>query len=142
MVVDAEKDGVARFASKNDNRITPVGKVIRAIRFDELPQLFNIFKGDMSLVGPRPERPEIAQEYEATLPKFSYRLKVKAGLTGYAQVMGKYNTTPQDKLLLDLMYIENYSFLLDIRLLLMTVKIFLMPDSTEGVEESEESKPT
>lgn len=136
MVVDAEKDGVARFASKNDNRITPVGKVIRAIRFDELPQLFNIFKGDMSLVGPRPERPEIAQEYEATLPKFSYRLKVKAGLTGYAQVMGKYNTTPQDKLLLDLMYIENYSFLLDIRLLLMTVKIFLMPDSTEGVEDS------
>lgn len=136
MVVDAEKDGVARLASKNDNRITPVGKVIRAIRFDELPQLFNIFKGDMSLVGPRPERPEIAEEYDATLPKFSYRLKVKAGLTGYAQVMGKYNTTPQDKLLLDLMYIENYSFLLDIRLLLMTVKIFLMPDSTEGVEDS------
>lgn len=139
MVVDAEKDGVARLASKNDERVTPVGKLIRAIRFDELPQLFNIFKGDMSLVGPRPERPEIAEEYAATLPKFSYRLKVKAGLTGYAQVMGKYNTTPQDKLLLDLMYIENYSFLLDIRLLLMTVKIFLMPDSTEGVEDDNEN---
>ena len=136
MVVDAEKDGIARLASKNDVRITPIGKIIRAIRFDELPQLFNIFKGDMSLVGPRPERPEIAEEYASTLPNFSYRLKTKAGLTGYAQVMGKYNTTPQDKLLLDLMYIENYSFLLDIRILLMTVKIFLMPDSTEGVDES------
>lgn len=136
MVVDAEKDGIARLASKNDARITPIGKIIRAIRFDELPQLFNIFKGDMSLVGPRPERPEIAEEYASTLPNFSYRLKTKAGLTGYAQVMGKYNTTPQDKLLLDLMYIENYSFLLDIRILLMTVKIFLMPDSTEGVDES------
>ena len=136
MVVDAEKDGIARLASKNDARITPIGKIIRAIRFDELPQLFNIFKGDMSLVGPRPERPEIAEEYASTLPNFSYRLKTKAGLTGYAQVMGKYNTTPQDKHLLDLMYIEKYSFLLDIRILLMTVKIFLMPDSTEGVDES------
>lgn len=133
MIVDAEKDGVARLAKDNDSRITPVGKIIRKIRFDELPQLFNILKGDMSFVGPRPERPEIAKQYEETIPEFSYRLKAKAGLTGYAQVIGKYNTTPYDKLKLDLMYIQQQSIILDIRILLLTIKTIFVPDSTEGV---------
>ncbi|MBE6837100.1 MAG: exopolysaccharide biosynthesis polyprenyl glycosylphosphotransferase [Ruminococcus sp.] len=133
MIVDAEKDGVARLAKDNDSRITPVGKIIRKIRFDELPQLINILKGDMSFVGPRPERPEIAKQYEETIPEFRYRLKAKAGLTGYAQVMGKYNTTPYDKLKLDLMYIEQQSIILDIRILLLTIKTIFVPDSTEGV---------
>lgn len=133
MIVDAEKDGVARLAKKQDARITPVGKFIRKIRFDELPQLFNILKGDMSFVGPRPERPEIAGQYEQTLPEFKYRLKAKAGLTGYAQVLGKYNTTPYDKLKLDLMYIQQQSLLLDIKILLLTLKTIFIPESTEGV---------
>ena len=135
MVVNAEKDGQARLASQNDDRITPVGKFIRKIRFDELPQIFNILFGDMSLVGPRPERPEIAAEYEKTMPEFRFRLKVKAGLTGYAQVMGRYNTTPYDKLRMDLMYIGNYSILLDWKLLFMTIKILFLPESTEGIED-------
>jgi len=127
---------VARLASSNDSRVTPVGKIIRKIRFDELPQLFNIFKGDMSVVGPRPERPEISEQYEKEMPEFSFRLKVKAGLTGNAQVVGKYNTTPYDKLKLDLMYIERYSIAKDILLILKTVKIIFMPDeSTEGIKE-------
>lgn len=133
MIVDAEKDGVARLAKQSDDRITPVGKVIRKIRFDELPQLVNIIKGDMSFVGPRPERPEIAKQYEEIIPEFSYRLKAKAGLTGYAQVMGKYNTTPYDKLKLDLMYIEQQSFVLDLKIILLTIKTIFVPDSTEGV---------
>lgn len=137
MIVDAEKDGVARLASSNDSRITPVGKVIRATRLDELPQLLNILKGDMSVVGPRPERPEIAREYEKEIPEFSYRLKVKAGLTGYAQIYGKYNTTAYDKLKLDLMYIEGYSFLNDLKLIVATIKILFMKESTEGLEEGE-----
>lgn len=133
MVKNAEKDGVARLSSEQDVRVTPVGKIIRRTRLDELPQLFNIFKGDMSLVGPRPERPQIADEYRMYMPEFDYRLKVKGGLTGYAQIYGKYNTTPYDKLKLDLMYIENYSFWLDIKLILMTVKILFIKNSTEGV---------
>ena len=136
---DAEKDGVARLAGEHDDRITKVGRVIRAIRFDELPQLLNILKGDMSIVGPRPERPEIAAEYEKEIPEFAYRLKVKAGLTGYAQVYGKYNTTPYDKLKLDLFYIENYSFLLDIKLLFMTVKIFFQKEVSEGVDDNQKN---
>ncbi|MGN1133563.1 MAG: sugar transferase [Oscillospiraceae bacterium] len=133
MISDAEKDGVARLASKNDDRITPVGKIIRKIRFDEMPQLFNILKGDMSFVGPRPERPELTEMYCETMPEFKYRLKVKAGLTGYAQVMGKYNTTPYDKLKLDLMYIEHQSVMLDLKIILMTIKTCFVPDATEGV---------
>lgn len=136
MIVDAEKNSGARLSSgENDDRITKVGKVIRAIRFDELPQLFNILKGDMSIVGPRPERPEIAEQYYEELPEFKYRLKVKAGLTGYAQVFGKYNTTPKDKLKLDLMYINNYSLYLDLKVIFYTVKILFMKESTEGIEE-------
>ncbi|MCI1930798.1 MAG: exopolysaccharide biosynthesis polyprenyl glycosylphosphotransferase [Clostridia bacterium] len=134
MVVDAEGDGVARLAKQKDGRITPVGRIIRKIRIDELPQLFNVIKGDMSIVGPRPERPEIAAQYEKAFPEFAYRLKVKAGLTGYAQVVGRYNTDPYDKLMWDLMYIESYSFLLDIKLILMTIKILFIPESTQGIE--------
>lgn len=134
MRVDSEKEG-ARLAMKGDSRVTPVGKVLRNIHFDELPQLFNILKGDMSLVGPRPERPEIAEEYRKEIPEFDYRLKVKAGLTGFAQVYGKYNTTPYDKLKLDLTYIENYSFFLDCKLILLTFKILFQKENTEGVEQ-------
>ncbi|HIZ56843.1 MAG TPA: sugar transferase [Firmicutes bacterium] len=133
MVMHAEKDGVARLSTQSDDRITPVGRVIRKIRCDELPQFFNIFKGDMSVVGPRPERPEIAAQYQQHMPEFDFRLKVKAGLTGYAQLLGKYNTSPYDKLKLDLMYVQNYSFLMDLRLILMTIKVLFIPESTEGI---------
>lgn len=135
MRVDAEKDGVARLSTGDkDDRITPVGRIIRKIRFDELPQLFNILRGDMSIVGPRPERPEIAAQYEKEMPEFALRLQAKAGLTGYAQVYGKYNTTPYDKLLMDLTYIGRPSLWEDFKICLATVKILFMPESTEGVE--------
>lgn len=133
MRVDAEKDGVARLASENDDRITPVGKFIRACRLDELPQLINILRGDMSIVGPRPERPEIAEQYEKEMPAFSLRLQVKAGLTGFAQVYGKYNTTPYDKLQMDLMYVNKMSVTEDLRLMFATLRILFIPDSTEGI---------
>ena len=136
MKVNAESDGVARLATDNDDRITPVGKIIRAIRFDELPQLFNILKGDMTIVGPRPERPEIAAQYEEVLPEFALRLQVKAGLTGFAQVYGKYNTEPYDKLQMDLMYVNQMSFIEDIKLIFATVKI-LFKESTEGTAEGQ-----
>ncbi len=136
MRIDAEKDGIARLSTgTEDNRITPVGKLIRKVRLDELPQLFNILSGDMSLVGPRPERPEIAEQYEKELPEFKLRLQAKAGLTGYAQVYGKYNTTPYDKLQMDLMYIANPSILEDLRIMFATVKILFLPESTEGIAE-------
>ena len=134
MKVNAEADGKARLAAKNDSRITPIGKFIRSVRIDELPQLINILSGEMSFIGPRPERPEIIDKYTEEMPEFVYRMKVKAGLAGYAQVYGKYNTTPYDKLKLDLAYIENYSFWLDLKLLLLTLKIVLKPESTEGVD--------
>lgn len=137
MRVDAEKDGVARLASKGDSRITPVGRFIRKVRLDELPQLINIIRGDMSFIGPRPERPEIIAQYKEEMPEFEFRMKVKAGLAGYAQVYGKYNTTPYDKLKLDLAYIENYSIWLDLKLMLLTLKVLLWPDSTEGVESNQ-----
>lgn len=138
MRVDAEKDGVARLSTgDNDDRITPVGRIIRKVRIDELPQLLNILGGSMSIVGPRPERPEIAQQYEKTLPEFRLRLQVKAGLTGYAQVYGKYNTTPYDKLQMDLMYIANPSFIEDMKILFATIKILFVPESTDGVTEGQ-----
>ena len=137
MKVDAEKDGIARLAAKNDSRITPVGKLIRATRIDELPQLFNILRGEMSFIGPRPERPEIIDQYMEEMPEFAFRMKVKAGLAGYAQVYGKYNTTPYDKLKLDLTYIEQYSVWLDLKLMLLTLKILIKPESTEGVDSSQ-----
>ena len=138
MRVDAEKDGVARLSTGDkDNRVTAVGKIIRKVRIDELPQLINILKGDMSIVGPRPERPEIAEQYEKELPEFALRLQAKAGLTGYAQVYGKYNTTPYDKLMMDLMYIAKPSFVEDLRIIMATIKIILVPESTEGVAEGQ-----
>ena len=137
MKTDAEKDGVARLASKDDSRITPIGKFIRAVRIDELPQLFNILKGDMSFIGPRPERPEIIDQYMDEMPEFAYRMRVKAGLAGYAQVYGRYNTTPYDKLKLDLIYIENYSVWMDIKLMILTLKILLQPETTEGVDDNQ-----
>ncbi len=136
MIVDAEKHG-AQFSSKNDSRITKIGRLLRATRLDELPQLLNILKGDMSIVGPRPERQTYIDEFCKETPEFTYRLKVKAGLTGYAQIYGKYNTTPLDKLKLDLMYIESYSLFLDIRLIFLTLKIMFMKESTEGVEDGQ-----
>lgn len=134
MHVDAEKDG-PRLASKNDSRVTKVGKVIRNLHFDELPQLFNVLKGDMSLVGPRPERREFVEEYSRIIPEFTERLKVRGGLTGYAQIYGKYSTGPEDKIKYDLIYIYNYSLRLDIRLLFLTVRILFQKENAEGVEE-------
>ena len=134
MRVDAEKDGVARLASKNDDRITPVRKFIRAVRIDEMPQVFCILSGNMSVVGTRPERPEIAEQYEREMPEFALRLRTKAGLTGYAQVYGKYNTEPYDKLQMDLMYIAQQSFVTDLKIIFATIKILFVPESTEGIE--------
>ena len=134
MIVDAEKNGKSQPATGRDPRITKVGNLIRATRIDELPQIINILKGDMSIVGPRPERVEHVEQYTRDLPEFAYRLKVKGGLTGYAQIYGKYNTSAYDKLRLDLMYIENYSILLDIKLILLTLRIILKKESTEGFE--------
>lgn len=134
MRVDAEKDGVARLAADQDSRITPVGRITRTVHFDELPQLWNILRGDMSIVGPRPERPEIAAQYEQEMPAFSLRLQVKAGLTGTAQVYGRYNTEPRDKLKMDLMYINNMSLGEDLKLIFATVKIMFMKERTAGVQ--------
>ena len=139
MIVDAEKFGQVIPATEKDPRITKVGNIIRATRIDELPQILNILKGEMSIVGPRPERVEHVEKYSKEVPEFSYRLKVKGGLTGYAQIYGKYNTSAYDKLRLDLMYIEKYSLLLDIKLILMTLQIMLRKESTEGFK-SEEKK--
>lgn len=138
MRVDAEKDGVARLSTGDqDPRITRVGRFIRKVRIDELPQLLDILKGDMSIVGPRPERESIARQYEQEIPEFRLRLQCKAGLTGLAQVYGKYNSTPYEKLQLDLMYIAHPSFLEDLRICFATIKVIFMPESTEGVADGE-----
>lgn len=140
MCVDAEKDGIARLSSGDkDDRITPVGRIIRACRLDELPQMFNILSGSMSVVGPRPERPEIAAEYEKEMPEFALRLQAKAGLTGYAQVYGKYNTIPYDKLQMDLMYIARPSFYEDLRIIFATIMVLFEKESTEGVTEEQKA---
>lgn len=131
MIVDAEKDG-ARLTVENDERITPIGRFIRKTRIDELPQFFNVLAGDMSLVGPRAERIENVDYYCELMPEFRYRMKVKAGLTGYAQIFGKYNTSYEDKLKMDLLYIENCSLVKDLQLLFMTLKVLFLPESTEG----------
>lgn len=131
MIVDAEKNG-PQPAVDNDSRITPVGKIIRALRVDELPQIINILKGDMSIVGPRPERIEHVEKYSEQIPEFVCRYKVKGGLTGYAQVYGKYNTSAYNKLKMDLIYIQNYSIAMDFKLILMTLKILFKKESTEG----------
>ena len=140
MCVDAEKySGAVLSAGQNDPRITKVGRVIRAFRIDELPQLINILRGDMTIVGPRPERPEIAEEYEKMLPEFALRLQAKAGLTGYAQVYGKYNSSPYDKLLMDLIYIAHPSLVQDLKIVLKTIKTLFDKESTEGVEQQGQS---
>ncbi len=143
MVPDAEKHG-AQLAEEHDSRVTPVGRVLRRFRLDELPQLFNILKGDMSVVGPRPERPELAAKYEEEFPEFRFRLRVKAGLTGYAQVTGVYDTSPYDKLRMDLMYIERYSLFRDIEIILMTLKsgVFLPQKSNAELLSPEYAEET
>ena len=130
---DAEDDGVPRLTAKDDDRITPVGRFIRRTRIDEFPQLFNVLTGKMSIVGPRPERPEIAKQYEERYPNFAFRTKVKAGITGLAQIYGKYNTAPDEKLFLDVMYIEKLSIWQDVILMLQTLKVIFSFTSTEGV---------
>ena len=140
MIVDAEKYAGAVLATEDDPRITKVGKFIRACRLDEFPQLLNILKGDMSIVGPRPERKILADEISKDIPEFAYRLKVRGGLTGYAQIYGKYNTSAYDKLRLDLMYIENYSLLLDIKLIILTLRIIFSKESTEGIDKAAENQ--
>ena len=140
MIENAEASGISIPATGEDPRITKVGKVIRALRVDELPQILNILKGDMSIVGPRPERIEHVDEYTKEIPEFGFRLKVKGGLTGYAQIYGKYNTSAYDKLRMDLLYIENYSLLLDIKLILTTIRIMFSKESTEGFEKVAENK--
>lgn len=137
MRVDAEKDGVARLASQGDDRITPVGKVIRSLRIDELPQLLCILMGTMTIVGPRPERPEIAEQYEKEMPEFALRLQAKAGLTGYAQVYGKYNTSPYNKLQMDLQYIGSMGLVTDLKIIFATIKVLFVPESTEGVAQGQ-----
>lgn len=137
MKIDAEDDGEAILSPKNDPRITPFGRFIRSTRLDELPQIINILRGEMSLVGPRPERPEIAREYAEEMPEFAFRTRVKAGLTGFAQIYGKYNTVPYDKLKLDLFYIENYTLWMDVKLILMTIKTMLKKDAAEGIDEQD-----
>jgi exopolysaccharide biosynthesis polyprenyl glycosylphosphotransferase len=136
MIVNAEKDGKSIPATGKDPRITKVGRFTRATRIDELPQLINVLKGDMSLVGPRPERIENVYEYSNAYPEFELRHKVKGGITGYAQLYGKYNTSPKDKLNMDLIYIETYSIVQDIKLLILTIKILFMKESTEGFDAS------
>ena len=135
---DTPHDVPTHLLKNADSYITKSGAFLRRTSLDELPQIYNILKGDMSIVGPRPERPELAAELEKEIPEFSFRLQVKAGLTGYAQVYGKYNTTPYDKLKLDLTYIRNYSVLEDLKLIIMTPKIMLMKESTEGVKEEQQ----
>lgn len=140
MIVNAEKAGVPQLAQQHDPRITKVGRFIRATRLDEIPQILNIIKGDMSIVGPRPERQSYIDQFTKDTPEFTYRTKVKGGLTGFAQIYGKYNTSPYDKLRLDMMYIENYSLALDIKLILMTLRIMLSKDSTEGIDVAQKNE--
>ncbi len=133
-----ESNAENRSVISNDERITKIGKYLRKYRIDELPQLINIFKGEMSVVGPRPEMVENVDKYTEELPEFSYRLRVKGGLTGYAQIAGKYNTSPKDKLVLDLMYIERYSLWLDFKLIMQTVTVLLRAgDSTKAFSKRE-----
>ncbi|CUB08996.1 Putative undecaprenyl-phosphate N-acetylgalactosaminyl 1-phosphate transferase [Bacillus cereus] len=124
---DAEKNG-AKWAEKNDPRVTKIGLFIRKTRIDELPQLFNILKGDMSLVGPRPERPIFTEKFERDIPGFKKRLEVKPGLTGWAQVNGGYEITPREKLNLDVYYINHASIILDFKIIIKTVRVVITGD--------------
>ena len=128
MRINAESMGGAQWAQKDDPRITKVGKFIRKTRIDEIPQLYNILIGDMSLIGPRPERPELTYQFEQEIPGFMHRLSIKPGLTGWAQVNGGYDITPKEKLVFDKEYIENKNILLDLKIILMTIKVVLTGD--------------
>ena len=130
------------WSSTVDDRRTKFGSLIRKTSIDELPQFFNVLKGDMSIVGPRPERKVIAEEYYKDIPEFQYRLKVRGGLTGYAQIYGKYNTSAYDKLRLDLMYIESFSLWVDVKLIFRTLTVFFKSDSTEGFEAADAKDET
>lgn len=137
MVVDAEKKTGPVLATEKDPRITPLGRILRATRLDELPQFFNVFKGDMSIVGPRPERQHFIDQFTKNIPHFKYRVVVKAGITGLAQVLGKYTTSPEDKVRFDLLYIRNYSLLLDIKIILKTIKVMFSKESSDGIKEQQ-----
>lgn len=138
MCIGAEEDG-ARLAAQNDARVTKIGRRIRNLHFDELPQLVNVLRGEMSLVGPRPERREFIEEYSERIPEFGERLKVKGGLTGYAQIYGRYNTEPEDKIKYDLYYIYNYSLWLDFKLIILTIRILSQKENTQGITEGQRS---
>jgi lipopolysaccharide/colanic/teichoic acid biosynthesis glycosyltransferase len=137
MIIDAEKHTGPTLCDQNDNRITPLGAFLRTTRLDELPQFFNVLKGEMSIIGPRPEREFFIKKYNREFPNFEKRLAVKAGITGLAQVLGKYTTYPEDKLMFDLFYIKNYSILLDLKILLLTMRTMLLKSKSQGVEESQ-----
>ena len=132
MVEDAEKKTGPVMSVEGDNRVTQVGNILRKLRLDEIPQLFNVLTGAMSIVGPRPERPHFVEQFKKEIPGYEYRTSVKAGITGLAQVLGKYTTIPEDKLRYDLLYIRNYSILFDIKIILQTLKVAFMGQSSEG----------
>lgn len=138
MYTDAENRTGPVLASQNDPRITKAGRFLRAVRLDELPQLFNVIKGDMSIIGPRPERPFFVEKFQKQYPEYNLRHSVKAGITGLAQVMGKYSTDVSDKIKYDILYIRNYSFLLDIKIIFLTIKILFMKESSNGLKSGKE----
>lgn len=138
MRVDAEKYSGPMLAQENDPRITPLGRFLRAVRLDELPQIWNVLIGDMSIVGPRPERPFFVEQFAKEMPEYTYRHNVKPGITGLAQVYGKYNTTPFDKLVYDLVYIQRCNILTDLKIIIQTVKVLFTKSATEGTSQLEE----
>ena len=136
MIENAEALSGPVLAQESDKRITRLGHILRATRLDEIPQIYNILRGDMSIVGPRPERPFFVEQFSKDIPEYNLRHRVKAGLTGLAQVQGKYNTSVQDKLKYDLLYINGYSFAMDIKLIMQTLTVLLKKSSTEGVKDA------
>jgi len=138
MVPDAEKLTGPVLAMKDDPRITKIGQKLRQLRLDEIPQFWNTLKGDMSLVGPRPEREHFIELYKETIPEYEYRTMVRAGITGLAHVLGKYNTTPEERIRLDLTYLQNYSLFLDLKIMIETLRVIFTKDYAEGIEEPKE----